>query len=97
MSKRSEEDMSIDALDEDVETWVDGDDDALRRRGWFGRRKKRAHAAWRKYVEMNIPAEDDADESLPMFLRGLRGRLVFAVATLLLLFGWTLVIASIVL
>lgn len=97
MSKRTEEDMSIDARDEDVETWVGEVDDAPRRRGWFGRRKKRAHAAWRKYVEKNIPAEDDADESLPMFLRGHRGRLVFAVATLLMLFGWSLAIASIVL
>lgn len=97
MSKRAEEDMSIDALDEDVETWIDEDDDSPRRCGWFGRRKKRAHAAWRKYVDKNIPAEDDADESLPMFLRGHRGRVVFAVATLLLLFGWTLAIASIVL
>lgn len=97
MSKRAAEDMSIDAPDQDLETWVDEDGDALRRRGRLGRWKKRAHAAWRKYVEKNIPAEDGADESLPMFLRGHRGRLVFAVATLLLLFGWTLAIASIVL
>ena len=97
MSKRADEDMPIDAPDEAVEVWVDEDDDSLRRRGWFGRRKARAHDVWRKYVDKNIPAEDDADESLPMFLRGHRGRLVFAVATLLLLFGWTLAIASIVL
>ena len=97
MSRRAEEDVSIDAPDDDIEEWVDEDDDDSQHRGWLGWRKARAHAAWRKYVDRNIPAEDDADASLPMFLRGRRGRLVFAVATLLLMFGWTLAIASIVL
>lgn len=97
MSKRASKDMSIDAPDEDVDVWIDGDEEESRRPGWFGRRKAQAHEAWRKYVDRNIPAEDDADERLPMFLRGHRGRLAFAVATLLLLFGWTLAVASIVL
>lgn len=97
MSKRADEDMSIDSPDEETEVWFFDDDEEPRRRGWFGRRKAQAHEAWREYVDTNIPAEDDADEGLPVFLRGHRGRLVFAVATMLLLFGWALAIASIVL
>lgn len=97
MNRRAEEELSVDVSEEEVEVWVDEDDADSRRSGWFGRRKARAQEAWRMYVDKNIPAEDDADERLPIYLRGHKGRLVFAVATLLLLFGWTLAIASIVL
>lgn len=97
MTKRANKDMSNDAPDDDVDEWIDGNEEEPHRRGWFRRRKVRAREAWRKYVDRNIPAEDDADERLPMVLRGHRGRLVLAVATLLLLFGWMLAIASIVL
>lgn len=95
MNKREDEDMEIDAPDEDVEMWIDEDDDEPPR-SWFGRRKAGAHAAWRKYVDTNIPAEDDADDSLPVFLRGHRGRLIFGVTTMLMLSAWAFAVASLV-
>lgn len=96
MSRRADKNMKIDAPEEVIEVWFDEEDEEPRRRGWFGQRKAKAHEAWRKYLDTNIPAEDDTDESLPSFLRGHRGRMVFAVATVLLLCGWALGIAAVV-
>lgn len=96
MSERANGDMAIEAPNDDIELWADEEDEEPRRRGWFGRRKAKAHEAWRKYLDTNIPAEDDGDESLPSFLRGHRGRMVFSAATVLLLCGWALAVAAVV-
>lgn len=82
-------------VDEEL-LWDEDEDHGVRRRGWFRRKKAQAARQWRDWVTNSIPADDDVDEKLPVFLRGARGRIIIGLATMLLVFGWALAIMAIV-